>query len=260
MTGLAVVCAALAVALLVRPPARLVRPADPSVRAVGRLSVLTLVAGAVLVVGTDPRLGALALIAAAAVAGSAGLWQRRRRRRAAERVSGEVLETCELLAGELGAGRPPGEALDRAAATWPPLAPVAEAFRVGADVPTALRELAEGLDGACDLRIVAAAWQVAHRTGQGLAATVDRVADGLRAAAATRRLVTGELASARATARLVAGLPVLALAMGSGAGGDPWGFLLGHPAGLACLACGLGFGLAGLWWIEAIAREAEDAV
>ena len=213
-----------------------------------------------MVVVADPRLGALALIAAAAVAGSAGLWRRRQRRRAAERVSGQVLETCELLAGELGAGRPPGEALDRAAATWPPLAPVAEAFRVGADVPTALRELAERLDGARDLRVVAAAWQVAHRTGQGLAATVDRVADGLRAAAATRRLVTGELASARATARLVAGLPVLALAMGSGAGGDPWGFLLGHPAGLACLAGGLGFGLAGLWWIEAIAREAEDAV
>jgi tight adherence protein B len=258
MTGIAVGCAALAVLLLVRPPARLAASSD-SALPTGRLAVAMMVAGAGCVLVADPRLGALALIIGATAAGSAGLWRRRRRRRSAERVSGQVLETCELLAGELGAGRPPGEALDRAATAWPPMASVAEAFRVGADVPAALRALAGDLDGARDLRVVAAAWQVAHRTGQGLSATVDRVADGLRAAAATRRLVTGELASARATARLVAGLPVLALAMGSGAGGDPWGFLLGNPAGLACLASGLGFGLAGLWWIEAIAREAEEA-
>jgi tight adherence protein B len=86
---------------------------------------------------------------------------------------------------------------------------------------------------------------------------VDRVAADLRAAQATRRIVAGELASARATARLVAGLPVLALAMGSGTGGDPWGFLFGHPLGLACLAGGLCFGFAGLWWIEAIARDVD---
>ena len=254
MTVVAAGCAALAVLLLVRPPARL-SPRPPG----RRWLLLVVVLLGVGVALAAPHLGALALVLAAAAAGAHGLWRRRCRRRAAEAVATHVQETCELLAGELAAGRPPGQALDRAAATWPPLAPVAEAFRVGADVPAALRDLASELDGAGDLRMVAAAWQVAHRTGQGLGAAVDRVAESLRAAGSTRRLVAGELASARATARLVAGLPVLALAMGSGAGGDPWGFLLGHPAGLACLAGGLAFGLAGLWWIEAIAAEAERA-
>jgi len=250
MIAVAAGCAALAVLLLLRPPPRLGAP-----RSRPPVVLVVAVAGAVVV----PQVGALALVIAGAAAGAHGLWRRRRRRRVAEKVAAQVQETCELLAGELAAGRPPGEALDRAAAAWPPLLPAAEAFRVGADVPAALRNIATELEGARDLRIVAAAWQVAHRTGQGLASAVDRVAESLRAAGSTRRLVAGELASARATARLVAGLPVLALAMGSGAGGDPWGFLLGSPAGLACLAGGLAFGLAGLWWIEAIAAEAERA-
>ncbi|GAB3200026.1 hypothetical protein GCM10027062_18320 [Nocardioides hungaricus] len=248
MTAVAVVCAALAALLLVRPPTRLTAPRVP--RAV-------LLAPVLLIPVVVPRFGALAVVVGAAALGGVALWRRRRRRRVAARVAADVLETCELLAGELAAGRPSGEALARAADAWPPLAPVAESFRVGADVPASLRALAGRLEGAADLRVVAAAWQVAHRTGQGLASAVDRVAESLRAEAATRRVVEGELASARATARLVAGLPVLALAMGSGAGGDPWGFLLGQPAGLACLAGGLAFGLAGLWWIEAIAAGVE---
>lgn len=251
MIAVAAGCAALAVLLLFRPPPRLPAPRSARMPAI----VVVAAAGALLA----PQVGAVALVLAGAAVGAHGLWRRRRRRRSAAAVAAQVQETCELLAGELAAGRPPGEALDRAAATWPPLLPVAEAFRVGADVPAALRGVASDLEGARDLRFVAGAWQVAHRTGQGLASAVDRVAESLRAAGATRRLVAGELASARATARLVAGLPVLALAMGSGAGGDPWGFLLGRPAGLACLAGGLAFGLAGLWWIEAIAAEAERA-
>jgi len=196
--------------------------------------------------------------AIAAGAGCVGwlIWLRRRERHTAEETAARVLEACEHLASELASGQPPGAALARAADDWPALAPAAEAFRVGSDVPDALRSVA-CRPGGSDLRLLAAAWHVAHRTGQGLADAVDRVARDLVEARATRRVVAGELASARATARLVALLPVAALAMGSGVGGDPVGFLLSTPAGWLCLALGLTFGLAGLWWIEALARAVD---
>lgn len=249
-------CAALAAILLVRPPPQL---SGGGSKASSRAWIVPAAVGSgVLAAFVAPRAGALLFVLAAAGSAGVALVRRQRSRKAAEVVSARVLETCEVMASELASGQAPGECLDRAAATWSPLMPVAAAFHVGADVPAAMRALAAELDGAGDLRVVAAAWQVAHRTGEGLAATIDRVAESLLAAAGTRRVVAGELASARATARLVAGLPVLALVMGSGAGGDPWGFLLGTPPGLACLALGLTFGLAGLWWIETIARGAGD--
>ena len=209
-------------------------------------------------VGGSAHFVFLALLVVGTGWAATSFMRHRTRRREERDTATRVLEGCELLAAELGTGRPPGSALERVAAEWPQLSGVAEAFRIGADVPEAFRAAA-GRPGARDLRIVAASWQVAHRTGAGLGDAVDRVTHDLRAARATRRIVDGELASARATARLLAGLPVLALVMGSGTGGDPWGFLFGHPIGLACLASGLAFGGAGLWWIEVIARDVDRA-
>lgn len=253
---LAALAAAAAAALMVRGSPSLGRGRTSTA---GRWPALVLApAVAAVVLGGSPRLLALAVLGSGAAAVGGLLVRQRRRRVEADRTSGRVLETCEQLAGELGVGQPPGPALERAAAGWSVLAPVARAFTVGADVPAAWREVA-ATPGAGDLRHLAAAWQVSHRTGQGLAEAVDRVSDRLRSGQATRRVVRGELASARATARLVAALPVVALLMGSGAGGDPVGFLLGHPIGLACLAGGLAFGAAGLAWIEALARDVDRA-
>lgn len=253
MTALAAGCAALAAVLCLGPaprthPTAVARPPGRGGWALGLLGLVALVwvlpvtsVGLVVVVGLT-------------IAAAARLWRRRGARVQAAREAARVLESCEQLAAELGAGQPPGSALQRVAADHPALVPAAEAFLLGADVPAALREVARR-PGAEDLRLLAAGWQVAHRTGAGLASAVGSIASSLRAAESTRRLVAGELASARATARLVALLPFLALAMGSGAGGDPWRFLLATPPGLACLGGGLALGMAGLWWIEALTGD-----
>lgn len=250
--------ATLVALLLVAPPA-VVLPGAPAPRPGPRSVVVAAAALALLVTTLSARLVLLVALAGLVTGAGAALLRRRRRRRAAAAAAGRVLETCELLAAELVAGRPPGAALDRAAVVWEPLGPVARAQHLGSDVPEALRSVAR-TPGCADLRQVAAAWQVAHRTGQGLAGTLTGVARGLRAGQTTRRVVEAELASARATARLLAALPLVALAMGSGTGGDPWHFLLTHPLGLACLTGGLAFGFAGLWWIEAIAESVESGV
>ena len=254
----AAVAAAVAAALLVpHRPWLVPRPRRPGPPGLALCALCALVVGVVVpVTGIPTTAVALLLVVSGAGVGAAAVLRARSRGRVWTDTERRVLEVCEHLAGELATGQPPGTALDRVAAAWAPLRPVAEAFRVGSDVPTALREVA-ATPGADDLRRLAAAWEVAHRTGHGLGEAVDRVAVGLRSARATRRVVQGELASARATARLVGALPLLALAMGSGAGGDPWRFLLATPAGLACLAAGSAIGLAGLAWIEAIARGVE---
>jgi tight adherence protein B len=213
--------------------------------------VTALVGGIGLAAGA-PRQTLLALVLVASAFMVRRVWRERRLAREVVATRELVVECCDLLAAELTAGQPPTAALARAAEAWPAMAMVAQTQSYGGDVPSALRRVAAS-PGAEGLAVVAAAWQVSHRTGLGLADALARVAGALRDARATDRVVRSELASARATARLVAVLPVPALAIGAGSGGDPLRFLIGTPLGLGCLAVGLGLGLAGLAWIERIA-------
>ena len=94
--------------------------------------------------------------------------------------------------------------------------------------------------------LVAAAWQVAHRTGHGLADAVDR---WRRRAARPGRPTAWSLASWPRRGPPPAWsppLPLFALAMGSGCRRRPAGLPAGTPIGLACLAGGPGLGLGGL--------------
>lgn len=249
------VCAAAALAGLMA----LLVPAGPSVAGLrrsrtARTPYLCVAGGLALLVAVgSPQVIAVAAVVGLAAAVAVRLVGRQRVAAAATANRGHVVEMCTTVAAELAAGGTAPAALDRAGADWDLLAPAVRTAATGGDVPAALRDLSVR-PGAGDLRVVAASWHVAHRTGQGLSDAVARVADEIREAARTERVVAGELASARATARLVAVLPVFALLLGSGAGGDPWSFLLRSPIGIGCLALGLGFLLLGLWWIEDLAR------
>lgn len=255
MTLLAMALAAAAAALVVGPwPGRGLGSARAGAgRSRGKVGValLGLVGGVMVAMLDGPDL-ALGLVALVAGTGGLRLWRRGRRRRDEERRRTAVVEVAEALVGELRAGRPALQALERGRQVWPPFAPVAAVARLGADVPGALRRLA-GLPGAEGLREVAAAWQVSERSGMTLATALGQVAESARAQRAATHLVRAELASAQATARLVALLPVATLAMSSGIGADPWSFLLTRPIGLACLAAGVVLVLAGLWWIDRVA-------
>ncbi|MEV7320313.1 type II secretion system F family protein [Streptomyces sp. NPDC093970] len=213
----------------------------------------------------------LALLAASVIpvlAGAAGVPVLRRLRlaRRAARVRQEradaVIALCGALAGEVRAGRQPGEALLRAARDCDGLgearAAVVAAARFGGDVPGALTTAAHrpGADGLSGL---AACWRVAVDQGAGLAAGLDRLDAALRAERDQRADLRAQLSGARATVVLLAALPALGLLLGSAMGADPLRVLLHTGAGLGCLTVGAVFEGAGMWWAVRIVRGAEAA-
>ncbi|MFF3850055.1 type II secretion system F family protein [Streptomyces sp. NPDC002328] len=200
------------------------------------------------------------------VAGAAGvpLLRRLRRaheaRRAGERRADSVIALCAALAGEVRAGRQPGEALQRAARDSGGLgeaqAAVLAAARFGGDVPDAL-STASKRPGADGLLGLAACWRVAVDQGAGLASGLDRLEGALRAERDQRADLRAQLAGARSTALMLAALPALGLLLGTALGADPLHVLLHTGAGLGCLVVGGVLEGVGMWWAVRIVRGAE---
>jgi tight adherence protein B len=180
-----------------------------------------------------------------------------RLRQSKARSRAAVVEFCDALAAELEAGLPAVTAVERACASWPELSSVVSSARLGDDVATALRSCAATTPGAEGLRSVAAAWDVAARSGAALALVLARVAAGLRSDEEARAEVTAALGPPRATAKLLAVLPLFGIALGASMGVDPVGFLLQSTAGVLCLATGTALALTGLWWVERLATAIE---
>lgn len=177
------------------------------------------------------------------------------RRRSDEREN-DIAEICLAMSAELRSGVPMASALAAVADDWPELlGDVAGQVAIGGDTAAALRRCARPA-GAAALNAVAAAWDVAERTGAPLSRVLLAVADSLRMAAAARREAQSQLATARTTARLMAALPFGTLLLLSGGDGSAVRFLLTTPVGLVCLAvAGVLVGL-GLWWVGRVSRTA----
>ncbi|MFD4633298.1 type II secretion system F family protein [Streptomyces sp. NPDC058284] len=201
------------------------------------------------------------------VVGAAGVPLAARVRRARdarmdrERRGDAVIGLCGALAGEVRAGRQPGEALRRAlgeadAGVGGTRSAVLAAARFGGDVPGALREAARE-PGAEGLLGLAACWRVAVDRGAGLAAGLERLEGALRAERDQRADLRAQLAGARSTAVMLAGLPVLGLLMGSALGAQPLRVLFHTGPGLACLTAGGVLEAIGTWWALRIVRGAE---
>ncbi|WP_031482624.1 type II secretion system F family protein [Streptomyces bicolor] len=211
-------------------------------------------------------LGVLGSSVLPVVAGAAGVPLLRRvrlaraARRERERRADAVIALCGSLAGEVRAGRQPGEALLRAAWDSGGLgeaqAAVLAAARFGGDVPGALASGARQ-SGAEGLLGLAACWRVAVDQGAGLAAGLERLEGALRAQRDQRADLRAQLAGARSTVAMLAGLPVLGLLLGAAMGADPLHVLLHTGAGLGCLVVGGGLEGLGMWWALRIVRRAE---
>ncbi|MFE5137821.1 type II secretion system F family protein [Streptomyces fagopyri] len=200
--------------------------------------------------------------------GAAGVPLLRRVRRAGEadrerdRRGDAVIALCGALAGEVRAGRQPGEALLNAALDSDGLgearAVVLAAARFGGDVPDALTDAARQ-PGAEGLVGLAACWRVAVDRGAGLAAGLDRLEGALRAERDQRADLRAQLAGSRSTAVMLAGLPVLGLLLGTALGADPLHVLLHSGPGLGCLLVGGVLEGVGLWWALRVVKGAETA-
>jgi len=210
----------------------------------------------VLLTGLRPRL--VLLLAAGAVLYVVGrrVAARARLRRIRRHRQRTVLAVCDGLSAELRAGLPMTLALRRVCGIDAELAQVVRAAELGGDIAGSLRRCAQR-PGAERLRAVAAAFEVAGRSGTSLAIVLDRLARGLREDEDARAEVLAALGPPRATARMLALLPGFGLVLGSSIGADPLAFLFGTSGGLACLCCGAALALVGLWWVERLADAAE---
>ncbi len=182
--------------------------------------------------------------------------QARARRRSAH-VRAQVVEACEALASGLRAGLPPERLLGRAADDVSLLVPAATAARLGGEVGPALRSVTT-TPGAERLAMLAAAWDVARRSGAGLADVVSRIATMVRADAGRQRQVDAALGGARSTARLFAVLPLLGIALGAGMDADPVGVLTESVVGAWLLCLGTALACLGLVWVERLAASARQ--
>lgn len=158
---------------------------------------------------------------------------------------------------ELAAGHAPQTALARALYPgngWPR---TAAACSWGGDIPQALAQ--DGSEHPAALRL-AACWRVSERTGAPLVQVVQRLAAAERDMDEARVHMHSALAGPRATARMLALLPVIGVGLGFVMGVNPLGWFLSTVWGMTVLAVGVALVGIGIWWTNRIVARAASGI
>ena len=107
------------------------------------------------------------------------------------------------------------------------------------------------------VRMTGAALTLAAETGGAGARTIDGVAATLRDRLAVDRELAALASQARASAVVIGLAPIGFVVLTALSDPEVWTFLLGSPAGLACLASGVLLDAVGAGWMTVIARGAR---
>jgi tight adherence protein B len=198
----------------------------------------------------------VAVLAAAGVLAAGRAWERRRRSARDERRLSGLAAALAGFAADLRAGRTFDEAAVAAAAACPDAA-VSEALGRALRAPEVATERpGEGRPWEDAVGRIAAGVRLSGRTGCSLAAVACAVEDDLRARLRQQQDLRTAVAAPQASAVLLAALPLLALAMGSGIGAEPWQVLTSTLAGNLLLVVGVGLEALGLAWSSRLVRRA----
>lgn len=178
----------------------------------------------------------------------------RRKRAADEKALNAALG---LICAELAAGSRTDHALlaaaDIAGRFDAAFRAAARAVEEAGDPAAALVSVAAG----SELRPVAAALEVAVRTGAPIAAVLERARSDVADRMTIARDLAAAVSGARASAALLAVLPGLGVAMGAGLGAAPLRVLFRTSVGHGVLATGTVLTAVGVLWMERLISGAE---
>ncbi len=188
-------------------------------------------------------------------------WAHLQRRNTAARRDGQLPELLERIASGLRAGLALGPALMEAAQDAPyPLAielgPLALALRHGVPLQTELTRWGNTPGGSPDVRLVAAALDLARQAGGATSRAVDRVAATLRERRELQAEARALATQARASAGVLAVAPLAFTALVATIEPGALAVLFTTPLGLVCLVAGAGLDALGAAWMGRIVRNA----
>lgn len=200
------------------------------------------------------------LALAALVVAGPRLLQPGLRRRMAARRDAQLPAALERLAASLRAGVAPGPAFSALARSTPP--PLGDDLRAAALEVEHGASLADAIDrwgqraATPDVWLTTAALSLASHVGGAIARPVDRVASTIRERRELQAEVHALATQARASALVLTLAPAAFTTMVSTIDPGVPRFLLGSPAGLACLVAGVALQGAGAAWSARILRSA----